>query len=184
MKTLFLTGQTINDVLDDPLDNYPASAGWTMRIVLNPSAGGALITLDAVASGDDYLLQVPYTTTEGWAPGMYGWEIWAINGGERYFTGNSGQVEIRAGLIHASTGLDTRSDARKALDAAIAARAAWTPTTRSYSINGRSMTFNSPAEIMEYISHLEAEVRREELAADLAAGRPNKRKVYVRMGRA
>ena len=73
---------------------------------------------------------------------------------------------------------------RKALDDAKTAFAAWTPTTRRYKINGREMEFSSTAEILQVISHWENEVRREQNAQAMAAGRPNNRKVVVRMGRA
>ena len=81
-------------------------------------------------------------------------------------------------------GADTRSQAQKALDDARAALAAWTPTTRKYTIGGRAMEFNSVAEILQLISYWDAQVRREQAAQAMAAGMKTGRKIHVRMGRA
>jgi hypothetical protein len=62
--------------------------------------------------------------------------------------------------------------------------AAWTPTTRRYTIGERQMEFNSAAEIITLIGYWEQQVRRELAAQDRAAGLPTGRKVFVRMGRA
>jgi pyridoxal/pyridoxine/pyridoxamine kinase len=70
------------------------------------------------------------------------------------------------------------------LDDAKAAQAAWTPTTRKYTIGGRQMEFNSGAEILQLISHWQVEVKREQAAERIAAGLDARRKVHVRLGRA
>jgi hypothetical protein len=83
-----------------------------------------------------------------------------------------------------TAGTDLRSQAVQALEQARAALAAWSPTTKSYTILGRSMTFNTPAEIIQVINYWALQVKREERAAGLAAGISHQGKVYVRLGRA
>jgi len=181
MQNQIVAGETLNYRAIAP--DYPASAGWVVTLYLNPRAGGTATSVSSTADGDDHLLQVSATTTASWDAGAWGWETWAALGAERYRL-EHGQWEVVPGLIGAAAGTDTRSQARRALDDAKAAFAAWTPTTRRYKIGAREMEFSSTAEIIQVISYWENEVRREENAAGMAAGRPDKRKVHVRLGRA
>lgn len=181
VQSLLVQGETLN--LRASVADYPASAGWVLTLYLNPRAGGTARSVTGTADGDDHLLQAAASTTADWAAGSYGWEVWAALGSERYRV-DAGQLQVAASLIGAAAGTDTRTQAEVALDAAKAALAAWTPTTRRYRINGREMEFNSSAEIIAVITHWESEVRRERAAAAIAAGRPSRRKVHVRMARA
>ena len=126
---------------------------------------------------------VSAATTAGWAPGAWAWETWAAKGSERYRL-EAGQLQVQAGLIGAAAGLDTRSQAQRALDDAEAALAAWTPTTKRYRINGREMEFNAPADIIAVINHWRTAVKREQAEQAMAAGRRNPRKLQVSIGRA
>lgn len=163
--------------------DYPASAGWVVTLYLNPRAGGTATSVASSADGNDHLLQVPASTTATWAPGWWAWETWAALGTERYRL-EAGQLQVVAGLIGAAAGTDTRSQAQRALDDAKAAFAAWTPTTRRYRIAGREMEFADTGEIIKVVQYWENEVRREQTAEAMAAGRPNPRKLLVRLGRA
>jgi hypothetical protein len=181
MQNQIVVGETLN--YRAIAADYPASAGWVVTLYLNPRAGGTATSVVGTADGADHLLQVTALTTAGWAAGAWAWETWAALGGERYRL-EHGQLDVVAGLIGAAAGTDTRSQAQRALDDANTALAAWTPTTKRYRINGREMEFNSSAEIITIISHWTAAVKREEAAAAMAAGRPNPRKLQVRLGRA
>lgn len=181
MQSSLVIGETLNYTAS-PAD-YPASEGWTLRLLLNPRAGGTVTTVNSTASGDSHILTVSATTTANFVAGDYAYEVWAYYGTE-YYRLDAGQLKVVQGLLGASAGTDNRTQAEIALDAAKAALAAWTPTTKSYSIAGRSMTFNTPAEIIQVVNHWESEVRREKDAARMAAGMATSRKVFVRMGRA
>lgn len=165
------------------LPEYKATDGWEATLHLNPRAGGTVRSVVAAPSGEDFLFQEAGSVTAGWAPGPYAWEVWVQKAGERYRV-NGGQVQLRATLLAAAAGTDTRSQAQKALDDARTALAAWTPTTRKYTIGGRAMEFNSAAEILQLITHWETQVKREQAAERLAAGLKTGRKVHVRIGRA
>ena len=182
MQTSIVAGETLN--YRASLADYAASAGWALRLVLTPRAGGTVQTVDSTASGDDHLIQATATTTGGWAAGLYGWEIWAINGAEQYRV-DAGQLQVWPGLLAASAGTDTRSDAQIALDAVRQTiRGTATAGVLSYTIGGRQLQRYSISELIELETRLISDVRREADAAARAAGRPSSRKVYVRMGRA
>lgn len=181
MPTRLVAGETFNYRAVVP--DYPAGDGWGLTLYFNPRAGGDIVSVTSTADGDNHLLQVAATVTADWAAGSYGWELWASLVGERYRI-DAGLLEVSQGLVSATAGLDTRTQAERALDDANAALAAWTPTTRRYRIGDREMEYNGRAEILEIIAHWEAIVRRERNAARIAAGLKSDRKIYGRMGRA
>jgi hypothetical protein len=181
LQNQIVAGETLNYLASAP--DYPASAGWAVTLYLNPRAGGTVTSVTSTAQGDDHLLQVSAATTANWAAGWWGWETWVALGAERYRL-EAGQLQVVAGLISAAAGTDTRSQAQKALDDAKTALAAWTPTQKRYRIGGREMEFNDSSEIIAIITHWTTEVKREQAAASMAAGRPNPRQIQVRLGRA
>jgi hypothetical protein len=163
--------------------SIPASAGWVATLYLNPRTGGTARTVAATASGDDFIFSATSTTTATWSAGAYAWEVWADLGALRV-RADGGQVDLRATLLSAAAGTDTRTQAEIALEQARAALAAWTPTTRSYTIGGRNMQFNSAAEILQVISYWQVEIKREQAAQRMAAGLSPRLKIHVRTGRA
>jgi len=165
------------------LADYAASDGWVLTYRLVPRAvGGAPVSISSTAEGTAHRLTATAATTSGWITGAYGWSAYVTKGAERY-TVDSGQLIVQPNPASVASGTDTRSQAEKALDDARAAFAAWSPTRRSYRIGDREMTFNAAAEIITHVSYWENVVAREQRAADKAKGRPDRRQLYVRMGR-
>lgn len=182
MLERLVLGDTLN--YTTAVADYTASAGWTLTYRLVPRSGaGTAIEFSSTADGDLHRLQVGAATTAAWAAGSYSWHSWVTKAGEKC-TVATGAITLIADPRTSSGPLDLRSDAEIALAAAKAALAAWTPTTRSYTIAGRSMTFSTTAEIVPIIQYWEREVAKERRAADMAKGAPDSRRVYVRMGRA
>ena len=181
MQDQIVAGETLNYRAVSA--DYPASDGWTVTLYVNPIAGGTASSVGSTADGADHLLQVSAATTALWTTGNCNWQIWASKAAERYLL-EEGVMRVRASLVGAAAGTDTRSQAQKALDDANAALAAWKPTQKRYRIGGREMEFNSPADIISIISHWTAAVKRERAAQSMADGYPNPRKLQVRMGRA
>ena len=175
---------TVGDTLDftTALSAYPASAGWVLKFRLIPRGAGSPISITCTASGENHRAQVDAATSASWTAGPYGWASW-VEQGAIVNTVDSGTVQLTPNLRVAPAGTETRSVAAIALAAAEAALAAWTPTTRRYSINGREMEFRAPAEIVAIINHWRAQVQAETRTADRAAGRPDRRKTYVRLNR-
>lgn len=170
--------------LRQALAAYPASA-WVLKLrLVGRNSGDLAVTF--TADGEDHVATVAAASTAALPPGPYGWTAWVENTGTGAVTTVAmGQTEVRPDPRTAGAGTDLRSTAQRALDDARAAFAAWSPTTRSYTINGRSMTFNTPAEIIQLIGYWQREVQREQAADAIAAGAGTRRgKVFVRLGRA
>lgn len=180
MLERLVLGDTLNYATS--VADYPASSGWVLKFRLVPRVSGSAIEITCTADGDLHRAQVSASTTAAWAAGTYSWLSWVEQGSEKYSVSN-GQIQLIADPRSASAPLDLRTDAQVALDQSKAAFAAWTPTTRSYSIGGRSMEFNSPADILPVIRFWEGEVAKEANAAAMAKGMASGRRVFVRLGR-
>jgi phosphoribosylaminoimidazole carboxylase (NCAIR synthetase) len=104
--------------------------------------------------------------------------MWAERGAEST-TLATGQIQLQPNPRTLAAGADTRSTARKALEDLKAAVAAWNPMRKAYTIAGRSMEFNSVAEILKLINHFESQVA----AEDQLAGRAEKlgRRIFTRI---
>jgi hypothetical protein len=166
------------------LPEYSAAAGWVATLYLNPRAGGSALSLTATADGSAHLFQAAGATTAAWLAGSYAWEVWVDKAGERYRV-DGGQLLVRATLLAAAGGTDTRTAAVKALDDLRAAWAAWCAsgsfTAGSYSIGGRTMQYRTIAELRAAISAAERDVEAEKRADRIAAGLGGRTRFVVRM---
>ncbi|MEY2686550.1 MAG: hypothetical protein RL375_748 [Pseudomonadota bacterium] len=172
-------GDTLNFLTSG--GDYPAGSGWSLVYKLIPrTAGPSVISFSSSAEGDDHRVTVASTTTANWTAGTYSWAVYASRSGERH-TLQTGTTQIMADPGAVST-LDTRSPAAIALEAADAALAAYGAKAylHSYEIAGRSQRFQDPATFMAWRDKLKAEVRREEAAADIAAGRRPRNQILAR----
>lgn len=84
------------------LADFPASAGWTLKLHL---AGASVLTQTAAADGDDFVVNITATDTDGdFAAGRYKWVERVSNaGGEVYEVGRGG-VTVLPNLAEASDG--------------------------------------------------------------------------------
>jgi enamine deaminase RidA (YjgF/YER057c/UK114 family) len=181
MQARLVLGDTLN--FPTTVAGYSAADGWVLKFVLVPRAAGpAPITLTSTADGEQHRVQVGATTTAAWTAGAYSWHSWVEKASEKYSV-SSGSITLQADPRSAATS-DLRSQAQVALEAARAALAAWTPTQRSYTIAGRSMTFNSTADILPIVRYWEQQVAREARAEAASKGLDNGRRVFLRLGRA
>lgn len=182
--TTLTAGTTLSYTTSVP--GYLANASWVLKYRLIPRVTGAAILLTGAADATDptlHRITATATTTGAWVAGVYSWASWVEKAGEVYDVG-VGSVKILPDPRAITSPFDTRTDAQKALDAANAALAAWTPTTKSYTIGDRSYTFNAPAEILAVIAYWKTQVKREDDALAMASGLASRRKVYVRLNRA
>lgn len=160
------------------LADYPASAGWALSYTLINAA--AKITINASASGDDHAVTVSAATTAGYAAGSYDWRARVSRAGEVYTVGE-GRITMRNAFGGAT--FDARSHARKtleAIEAVIEGRAS--SEVSYYMIGNRQLRYMTPAELLTLRDKYRAEVAREDAAAAVAAGLPDKRRVFVRFG--
>lgn len=96
----FAAGTTVN--YRRQLPDFPASAGWTLRLHL---AGANVLAVTAAVDGDDFLVTIEATDTDGgFAAGLYKWvERVSSAGGEVYEVGR-GAVTVLPNLAEASEG--------------------------------------------------------------------------------
>jgi hypothetical protein len=84
------------------LTDYPASAGWTLRLHL---AGASVLAKTAVASGDDFIVTIEATDTEGdFTAGLYKWVERVSNAGGEVYEVGRGTVTVLSNLAEASEG--------------------------------------------------------------------------------
>lgn len=160
------------------LADYPASSGWGLTYTLLNAAGK--ITITSTASGDAHAVHVPAATTANWAAGEYAWRAQATLAGDAY-TVAEGRITVKPSFSAAT--LDTRSSARKALEAVDAYLADPNNLAAAeYEIAGRQLRRHALADLWKHRDRLRFEVSREEAAARLASGLPDTRRVLVRWG--
>lgn len=190
-----VAGDTLDFKVEVP--DYPNTDGWTLKYRLVPrfsSPVQAPIEITAIANADgSYQVQKGPTDTAAWAAGAYGWSRWVEKSGARQTLVSShdqGEVEIRQNPATAAQGYDSRSHARKVLEAIEACLENRASTTQremvAYTIGTRSQQFDpqdSRAELIALRSKYQWFVADEEARSALAAGQPNPRLVGIRFGR-
>jgi len=160
------------------LSDYLATASWVLSYTF--INGTSKITATATASGADHLVSIAAATTAGWADGTYTWQAVVTKGAERYTVGQG--VLIVAPNLAAATTFDTRSSARKALEAVNTLLETYGTKAymQGYEINGRKQQFQTPGDFLAFRSRLQAEVAREDNAVRLAAGLAPRNQLYTR----
>lgn len=165
----------------ESLSEYPASAGWELKLRLLWSSGMA-VAITATTSGNDFAIALTASDTATWDAGSATLVSWVTKGTERVTLAER-DVTILPNLAIATTH-DGRSravkglaDARAALDAYMAAGQIH---VAEYDIAGRRMKFRTSEEITDLISYYEREVAKENAAAAILQGQTPGR-IYTRM---
>lgn len=175
--TSFTAGDTLS--WSRSLADYPASDGWVLAYRFINAASKFDIT--GTASGDDHLVSVAASVTAAYVSGTYQWQAYVTKALERYTVG-TGVCEVKPDLAAvAAAGYDSRTPARKALDALNAGLEAFggNAHVQSYQIGDREMRYKTFADFMAARDRLVAEVAREDQAQRAAAGLPGKSKLRV-----
>lgn len=158
--------------------DHPATAGWVARLTLVSAARSYQAT--AAASGADHALTVTAATTAGWAAGTYTAVVDVTLGAQR-ITVASGTLQVLPNLA-AGVPVDTRSPARRALEAAETALA--THGARAYlqsiQMGDRQQSFRDPGEFLAFIDRLRAQVRAEDDAERVRQGLRPRNRLLVR----
>lgn len=177
--TAFLEQIVAGDTLDFTVEvpDYPAADGWTLKYRLTPrfsTPTQASITITAVANADGsrYDVQAAPATTAAWAAGAYTWARWVEKSGARQTLSESGQLEVKSDPSATAQGFDSRSHARKtleAIEAVIEGRAS--KDQMSYAIGGRSLQRMPIDDLLKFRARYKAEVEIEErLASGVSTG--------------
>ena len=178
-----LTQLVAGDTLDfeTAVPSYPAPDGWTLTYRLVPRSGAAIEFSSNATPSDpaNYRMQVGASTTATWAAGAYGWASYVSKSGIRY-TVAQGQITILPDP-GVATNVDTRSHARKCLDAieAVLEKRA-TQAQEEIEIDGQRLKRTPHAELIRMRSHYAQLVASEDARNRLAQGLPGGRRVQVR----
>jgi len=143
------------------LSDYPATDGWALSYTLTNSAGAFSIT--STADGDAHLVSVAASASALWSAGVYSM-VGAVTKGTERITLRRASVRVLP-LFDGSAAADTRSHARKMLDAIEAWLETRDPAVASYTIHGRAMQYIDIADLLKLRNQYRAEVRAEERAA-------------------
>lgn len=172
------------------LSDYSASDGWVLSYVFLRLDAGGKITITSSASGSDHLVNDAPTVTALWLPGEYN--------GQAYVTKSPDRFKVWEGPLRildnftTSEGHDTRTIARKtldALDAAILKISLAQSTGKAggiveWTAEGLHVKRSSPelllVELTKQRDRYAAIVRNEKMKADRAAGRSVGRRILTR----
>ena len=186
MQATIAAGDTLSETVSatntPAVAAYPPSDGWTLKYRLVPRISGTAISITATTSGEDYVVTVAPATTATWGAGDYGWFRWVEKTGYRHEI-DSGQVTIISNPATVAVGTDTRSQAQKAVDDLLAAKATFTATNgnvKRYVIGNREMEFKTASEIDEQYNFWQARLTREKAQIAVALGYADPRRIYIR----
>lgn len=169
----------------DSLSDYPATT-WTLKYVLY-RYGQAVISIAAAASGNDHDITVSAATTAGYAAGEWNWTAYAEKGSGGTYereTIATGKVTIKPNVSVATAITDLRSHAQKMLDAIEATlQGRATHADLSLTINGRSIQYLKPEELLRLRSIYRREVQQEKDAENTAKGLDSSKRILTRFSR-
>lgn len=157
--TAMRAGDTLAFTISE--SDYPASDGWALAYTLINSAGK--ITFTSSASGDSHAVSVAAATTAAYTAGVYQWTARATLGAASH-TIRSGQIEILPDPAVAAA-YDTRTHARRTLDALEAWIEGHDMAVANYRIGDRAMQYIPIGELLPLRDRYRAEVRREDAKA-------------------
>jgi hypothetical protein len=164
-------------VQDYPLASY--SAQYVARIT---GGGNTEVTIPATETGNTYLFTASSSTTSGFEPGYYHWQLEVIQ------TSSGNRVVVDRGEFTALAdldvnGADPRSHAQIMIDkieSILQGKA--DSDVGSYSIAGRSLTKMSFAELMTARDQYKAEFQQEVVKDRARRGKPTGSTIKVRFG--
>jgi hypothetical protein len=186
MREELIAGDSIDEeveAFDSAGNEYSGDDGWAAKFVFVPRVAGTGTKFEMACSwtGDAFRYQVSAATTAAWVPADYSWTLLVSKTGLRVVIQQGTAVVLPNPETVASH--DTRSQAEIALADAKSALATFNATggrVKSYSIAGRSMEFESTAEIVKMISNLQVDVNVEHRRKALASGGADPNRIFVR----
>lgn len=161
------------------LPDYLAGDGWVLSYALASSS--ALITISSSASGDDHLVEVAAAATAAYSAGDYEWQSYVTLGSDRYSV-DFGTVTVRPNLAVATSGYDSRSPAKKALDAINTYLETGNLEAADVQIDGRAIKNTPVLDLYRLRDKLKAEVANESYKARAAELGIDPRRFNIRLG--
>lgn len=164
------------------LPDYPATDGWVLYYRgINATAK---FDITATADGADHLVSVPIATTDDWTAGDYTLIAWVADGTERASLPTSRITVLPNLAAVAVAGYDSRTQAKKMLDAIDAALISLSTGERlavvEAEVAGRRLKYNIDG-LMKLRNLYAAQVRAEEAAERAALGLSPRNTLNVRL---
>lgn len=148
--------------------DYSPADGWALSYILNSPTSRAVLATESVSTASDgrsFSVSVPPAKTAAIPAGDY--EVLAVftNAGQRA-TVIQPSVTVLPDLVAATGPVDTRSFAKKTLDAIEASLAGDTsPMVQSYEIHGRKIQYTDRELLLRYRQQFRQEYNRERVAS-------------------
>jgi hypothetical protein len=176
IPTQHVAGDTLSATLSGSV--YPPAAGWSAQLVF---IGPARYTVNATSGASDYTV----STVSVIVAGAYAMRALYTNGAERH-TVDLGQLTVTPDPAQAgTTGQALKGAAQLRLDALQAAYDAHIASGKTlvgeYQVAGRTMRFNTLADLLAAINAAKRDVEAERGAARIAAGLGGRTRFMVRM---
>jgi hypothetical protein len=158
---------------------YPL-ADWSPELVL---VGPTSLSLSLEVEADGWLFKLP-PDADDLAVGRYGWSLRMLANDEtERQTIASGQIQVLPNPSEAEPPIEQRSFARRALETIEAAILRHGTAVLSFSVFGRTYTYESHTELLSVRNRLRAEVAAEDESARLERGEPSRQVAWVRFTR-
>ena len=195
MADTTLTAVPVSTYAGDSLDlvitlgDYPASAGWVLTYNFRkggdtPEAGGSEIEFASTASGTSHLFNILAATTAAWLPGDYK-GVARVALGAKILTVWKGPLSVLPDLAQQNDNYDTRSHAKKCLDAITAVmEGKATRDVLNTTIAGQSIARMPWESLISAKAYYQDSVDAELAAENAANGLGNSRNVLIRFGNA
>ncbi len=170
-------GDTISWLI--PLAGYPASSGWTLKY--NAVGAAGQFNLVSSASGIDHAVSIAKATTANYKPGLYTLTKYVENVAGERVTLSEIPLIVKPDLAGKTAALDTRSHAKKVLDAieAVLENRA-TTDQQELTLNGKTLKRTPVADLLSFRSKYLQEYKNELAANRLASGLGSGNKILVR----
>jgi hypothetical protein len=179
-----LAGVTVEFTVQPPADYGPAQGYDATMVLVNEANRIEVGTSLWGSDGSLFECTIPAATSALYAPGLYRYYIVAILSSDKR-TVAEGEIEILPDVLSATAGIDTRSSARKILDAieATILRTA-TDDQESISVDGVSIKRRSPEDLEKLASKYRRIVADEAARDSVATSGRNPNVIRVHFGRA
>jgi hypothetical protein len=164
------------------LDDYKASDNWDITFDFRAKDGTAITftSVDDTVDASRHYVSLAPATTATWIPGDYIGVGRAIKSSQKV-TVWKGALTVEPELNSQTDNFDTRSHARKCLDAIEAVlEGKATRDVLNTTIAGQSIGRLTPDQLISFRAYYRAEVQAEEIAAAIANGEATGKDVLIR----
>lgn len=153
--------------------------GFTLAYTFRPASGGVAVTVPATVVGGEFRVSLASGVTATMQPGLWYWQAYLTRTADNArISLSDGETRVQPNL--ASVATDTRSHARKMLDAiesVMEGRA--TTDVASYTIGGRQINKMSAEDLMKWRSYYRSEVQAEVDAQRIESGQKSKNTIQA-----